>query len=214
MNIIKHYLSDSICFKLYHLFPNKFDRLKHLQIYNIEELKKYEKCIHWQKYKYLFLKQIKHWDVNKFQHVQLLILSDFINEKIILPDNLKQIKFGYCFNQEKFDLPPTLKQIIFSDYFDQSIILPKILEKVKFGSIFDKFIFFPQSLKYIEFGIFFNQPVVLPINLKILKIGLGFQQNYIKFPEKLKMLIVPKLTDVKFKISKSTKLIEYQPKLY
>ena len=82
------------------------------------------------------------------------------------PDNLRNLTFGYYFNQclDQVRFPETLECLTLGEYFNQS------LEEVKF----------PSNLKSLTFGHEFCQSidqVELPENLQFLRFGFEFRRD-------------------------------------
>ena len=93
-----------------------------------------------------------------------IILGDYFNKKIKLPEELESVKFGRYFNQE-IKLPCGLKSVKFGDYFNQEIILPEGLKSIKFGRNFNRKIKLPEGLKSVAF--YYNFKLnLLPNNLE------------------------------------------------
>lgn len=92
-----------------------------------------------------------------------------INVTRFLPQNLKELKFGYSFNQ-KICNPEHI-----------STFIPFSVEKIEFGYSFNQSITFglPQSLLYLKFGYSFNQPIQYsPLgSLLYLKFDYSFNQE-------------------------------------
>jgi len=108
------------------------------------------------------------------QNVKKLTLGYNYNKIILLPPNLKYLKFGDRFNRpikictdDKIDtyqyIPKSVTTLIFGAKFNQSIqnAIPVGITRLEFGNDFNQSITnaIPLSLKYLTFGREFNQPI-------------------------------------------------------
>ena len=101
------------------------------------------------------------------------------------PSSIKNIKFGFHFNQKVDKLPLSIKNITFGYKFNQTVDkLPKSIKSIKFGHSFNKSIDkLPSSIKHIKFGFDFNQSVdKLPSSVKSIEFGWCFNQSVDKLP--------------------------------
>lgn len=96
-----------------------------------------------------FINRNKSWYISYYLPENLESLAfapmSIFNKSIIFPTKIKEIYFGFKFNQ----------------YLDLSNL--KLLEKVILGSYFNQRIKFPQhKLKFISFGYYFNRKIHIP----------------------------------------------------
>jgi hypothetical protein len=160
---------------------------------------------------YELRKRIRRWTLfqvtdNLPPYLYELKLANKFNEsnitKGIFPVTLKQLTFGYCFNQniDTITLPVMLQRLTFGYFFDRNIDkvkLPSALQHLTFGTWFNQNIdnvTFPVTLQRLTFGLVFDQNidnVKLPVVLERLAFGASFNQNMnnVKLPSCLKELI-------------------------
>ena len=118
-------------------------------------------------------------------------LGDCVNLHIMmLPENLRILKFGERYNCPIDKLPPNLETLVFGHDFNQPIgMLPQNLRKLKFGWDFNQPLgMLPRNLQTLKLGYHFNQPLgVLPTSLLNINFGEFFDQP-ISLPPNLQKL--------------------------
>jgi len=129
--------------------------------------------------------------VKKVMHNGLDIKVNQLTYALMLPNNLKHIKFGKKFDKvlSQGALPISLTSLKFGPYYDQPIfpgVLPRSLTSLEIGDYFNEPLFpgvLPLRLTNLVFGIWFNKPIVpgtLPLSLTNLTFGHLFNQPLVQ----------------------------------
>ena len=110
-----------------------------------------------------------------------------------LPDSLEELVFDERYNN-MISLPENLRMLKFGGCFDKPFLIPKKLERLEFGYHFNRTIDLPASLKYLKLSQKYNQTIKFNEGLEDLYIGPQFDKDFI-LPKSLKLFRIsnPKL---------------------
>lgn len=139
-------------------------------------------------------------DINKILKSQFflnftnLIMDEYIiytdpelygdrNHALVLPRNIKRIRFVDSFNRSVDNIPSTVTHLIFGFHFNQYIngCIPTSVTHLIFGNNFNKSIFdcIPSSITYLKFGYSFNRPIENCIPPSVTHLMFGGMFNYL-----------------------------------
>jgi len=124
----------------------------------------------------------------KLIYLELYKYTGFLEN---LPETLRTLKIGMCFDTSVDKLPYNLEYLNLGNDFNQSVdSLPSSLLELKLGRNFNQSIDnLPDTLTYLEIYGNFNQPInKFPNSLEFLKIGYSFNNFLHCLPKGLKYL--------------------------
>lgn len=144
---------------------------------------------------------IKIKDINTIKKifVNSLYLWEYIinkysdNKEIFeIPNNIEFIQFHHSFDDDKIILPDKLKVLKFGSKFNKIIYYPSNIYYLEYGRLFNKPVDnLPSSLEFLIFGDSFNQSLdYLGSCLKFLSIGVSFSNTLDNLPNSLESLFL------------------------
>lgn len=138
---------------------------------------------------------VKFYGISVWAKIIKIVMRDWVNHKIVLPNTLLYFKMGSMFNKP-IDLPETLIYFNMGFMFQQSVELPNILQCLIMGHDYNYPIALPKTLLCLTIGCSYNCPLILPKTLCYLEIQSKSKHLYgMTLPESLKTIICYKNLD-------------------
>lgn len=127
-----------------------------------------------------------------------------------MPDRIKLIKLGTCFEQEIKRFPQHLEFLEMEDNNDSNGFnnLPDSIIHLKLGLQSGKIDKLPKSLEYFDTGFYFNQEIKWPKNLKQVVFGKNYDQSIDTLPDSVECISFEGFTAFNTKINKLPKSLE------